>query len=205
MPAISELESPASSTGILADGVRRKRFTRAEVRRMEQLGLLEGRYELIEGDLIDKMGQNPPHAFGISALLAWAVTIFGQHFVRIQLPLDVPDPDRERNEPQPDVAVLAQPFTEYQSRHPLGSELRLLIEVADTSLVLDRKFKARLYARAGVPEYWVLGIPNRVLYVHRHPVNGEYQQVIQLSDSESVAPECQKDALVSVRDLLPGA
>jgi hypothetical protein len=67
---------------------RRKRFARSEVESMLELGLFEGqRYELIEGDLIDKMGQHPPHAYAIRLVVAWLVRFFGIERVRVQLPI----------------------------------------------------------------------------------------------------------------------
>ena len=104
---------------------RRKRFTRAEVQRLLEGGLFEGqRYELIEGDLIDKMGQHPPHAYAIRLVVAWLARIFGFERVQIQLPIEVAPEDRERSSPEPDVAVLAEAKVEYQRRHPRGDELR---------------------------------------------------------------------------------
>jgi hypothetical protein len=52
----------------------RKRFTRDEAHRMAELGLVSGRYELVDGDLIDKMGQNPPHAYTFIRLQTWLLT-----------------------------------------------------------------------------------------------------------------------------------
>src|SRR5260221_10936038 len=98
------------STAILpappaTDSLRRKTFTRNEVERMENIGIFdEQRVELIDGELIDKMGQNPPHARGIQNLLACLVQWFGVRHVRVQAPLEVALPDRERSLPEPDIA-----------------------------------------------------------------------------------------------------
>src|SRR5712691_12986752 len=81
----------------------RKRFTRAEVRSMDEAGLFAGqRLELIEGDLIDKMGQRPPHASTIQLLLVWLAGVFGLDRVRVQLPVEAAPADRERSLPEPD-------------------------------------------------------------------------------------------------------
>jgi Uma2 family endonuclease len=167
---------------------RRKRFTRPEVQRIAEDGLLDGqRFELIEGDLIDKMGQNPPHAFVIGLVVAWLTGIFGTSRLRVQVPIEVAVADQERSCPEPDVAVLVEAKPEYQLRHPRGDELLLVAEVADTSAQFDLTVKARLYARAVVPEYWVLDIASRWLVIHRHPVDGEYRQVTRLSEQESIS------------------
>jgi len=171
---------------------------------MTAAGVFEGqRYELIEGDLIDKMGQNPPHARTIMLVLAWLVKTFGVSGVRCQLPIEVGPEDRPRTEPEPDFALLADPETEFADRHPRGDELLLLVEIADSSSRFDRTVKKALYARAEVKEYWVIDISARVVYVHRHPSSGTYQVVIRLAGEETVAPESREDARVRVRELLP--
>jgi Uma2 family endonuclease len=111
--------------------------------------------------------------------------------------------DRERSEPEPDCAVPAEPGRVYFERHPRGDELLLLVEVSDTTSRFDRTVKSALYARASVPEYWVLDVSSRALYVHRHPAGGNYRQVIRLSEDETVAPNSRPDAVVKVSELLP--
>jgi Uma2 family endonuclease len=183
---------------------RRKRFTRSEVARLSEAGVFEGqRYELIEGDLIDKMGQNPPHASAVAWVFLWLVKTFAGAVVRCQLPIEVASEDRERNEPEPDCAVPAEPGQAYVERHPRGDELLLLVEVSDTTSRFDRIVKSGLYARASVPEYWILDVSARALFVHRHPSGGSYRQVIRLSEDETVAPDSRPDAVVKVSELLP--
>jgi Uma2 family endonuclease len=185
---------------------RRKRFTRSDVARLNEAGLFEGqRYELIEGDLIDKMGQNPPHAWTVAFVHVWLAKAFGVALIRGQLPIEVAREDRDHSEPEPDLVVVAEPRLDYAARHPRGDELLLLIEVADTSVYFDRRVKSALYARASVTEYWVLDVSSRALFVHRHPSGGNYRQVIRLSEDETVAPDSRPDAVVKVSDLLPPA
>src|SRR6266498_1084142 len=102
-----------------ADALPRKRFTRAEVNRMLDAGVFEGqRFELIDGELIDKMGQNPPHAFTIQLLLDWLSRIFQGGLIRVQLSMEASGIDRERSVPEPDLAILKEKKAEYQRRHP---------------------------------------------------------------------------------------
>ena len=183
---------------------RRKRFTRSEVARLSEVGVFEGqRYELIEGDLIDKMGQNPPHAGTLAWVSLWLAKTFATAVVRCQLPIEVASEDRERSEPEPDCVVPAEPGRVYFERHPRGDELLLLVEVSDTTSRFDRTVKAALYARASVPEYWVLDVSARALFVHRHPSGGNYRQVTRLAEDETVAPDSRPDAVVQVSELLP--
>jgi Uma2 family endonuclease len=171
---------------------------------MLEAGLFAGqRYELIEGDLLEKMGQNPPHAYAISLLLTWLAGIYGVNRVRVQLPMEAGPEDRERSEPEPDLAVLFETKPDYQVRHPSGEELLLLVEVAESSSRFDLSVKGELYARARVPEYWVLDLGRRVLTVHRRPEQGRYQVVLRVSEGENVAPEGRGDLAIPLATLMP--
>ncbi|HEY3455641.1 MAG TPA: Uma2 family endonuclease [Bryobacteraceae bacterium] len=179
----------------------RKRFTRDEVEQMLDAGLFAGqRFELIDGDLIDKMGQNPPHSYSLSLLLACLVKIFGVERVRMQQPSEAAPAERERSLPEPDLAVLAEVKDEYRRRHPRGDELLLAIEVADTTVRYDATTKRDLYARAGVPEYWVLDIPGRRLIVHRGLMQGQFEQIDTLPESAVVSAGGMQ---IPVSELLP--
>jgi Uma2 family endonuclease len=171
----------------IPETVARKRFTRDEFHRMEECGILEGRYELIEGDLIEKTGRNPPHASALRLMCAWLAACFGMERLSVQLPIEVAPGDRERSRPEPDIAVLNALLPDYSQRHPRGDELTLAVEIADSSSRFDLATKAALYARAGVPEYWVLDLTRRVLVIHRHPENGTYRRVEQLAEQETAA------------------
>ena len=182
-------------TLVPSDAPPRKRFTRSEVETMINLEIFAGqKFELIDGDLIDKMGQNPPHAYLIARIVKLLSRLFDMDLIRVQSSIEVHSSDRERSWPEPDIAVLAEAKLEYRHRHPNGNELVLLVEVADSSVQQDSGFKRDLYARAGVPEYWVLDINGRKLIVHREPRDGKYGQVQILGD----------DAAASI-ELLPGA
>ena len=178
----------------------RSDYTREEVNRMEETGVLVGKYELLEGHLIDKMGQNPPHASSLHRMHGWLIRIYGSARVRNQVPIEVAVKDRRRNEPQPDIAVVAEDKPEYDDRHPRGDELVLIVEIADSNSRFDLTVKAALYARAGVPEYWVLYVPKRVIGVHRGLQQEAYTQRLELGEHECISIG---DARVLVSDLLP--
>ena len=183
----------------------RKRFTRGEVYRMLEAGLFEGRrFELIDGEVVDKMGQNPPHAGAIRRIKIWLSNVFGLDRVQGQLPLDVAPPDRELNEPEPDFFVLAELKPEYDRRHPRGDETLLVVEVSDTSLRRDTRTKRDLYTRAGVPEYWVANVPSRKLIVHRQPIDGCYRQVSTYSEGDLVSAASAPEMSILVAKLFGG-
>jgi Uma2 family endonuclease len=166
---------------------RGKHVNRDEVHRLESLGLLTGRYELIEGELVDKMGHNAPHAYVVRLMFLWIVRVLGGDRAQCQLPIEVAVDDQQLNEPLPDIAALRVMPPELKGRHPRGDELLLVVEVGDSSVRFDLTVKADLYARAGVPEYWVVDIPNRMLVVHRHPEKGAYRQVEGFNEAEMVS------------------
>ena len=167
-------------------------------------GLFDGqRYELIEGDLIDKMGQHPPHAYAPGLVVAWLTAGLGIRRLRIQLLIEIAFQDQQRSTPEPDVAVLIEVKSEYQTRPPRGDELLLIVEVADSSAQLDLTVKASLYARAGVPEYWVLDVWNRWLVIHRHLVDGVYRQVTQLAEQETSTLDYGAQCSMVISELLP--
>jgi len=187
-----------------ADSLRRKRFRRSEFDRMLELGLLDGqRCELIDGELIDKMGQNPPHAQAIRNLFAWLAGLFGVGPLQMQLPIEAKPGDSDWSLPEPDIAVLAETGGEYGKRHPRGDELLLVVEVADTSLRQDLTTKRDLYARASVAEYWVLDLQSRRLIVHQLPQQGEYRETAILNEGDRVSCASHPEQTIAVRDLLP--
>ena len=168
---------------------------------MHDAGLFAGqRFELIDGDLIDKMGQNPPHANAIRILLGWLTKIFGAGQVQAQLPVEAATAEQERSLPEPDLAVFVEAKSDYARRHPRGDELALAIEVADTTLQYDTTIKRDLYARAGVPEYWVLDINGRRLIVHRNLSRGKFGQIESVPEDSVVSAG---GAHIPVSELLP--
>jgi Uma2 family endonuclease len=126
----------------------RKRWTRAECATLEASGLLnQERLELVEGELIGKIGKKRPHVHSFTLLQAWLMQVFGFRFVNAEAPIDVAPEDNPTNEPVPDLIVLRQDQQHYQS-NPRAQDLRLVVEIADTSVNFDLRVKAALYARA---------------------------------------------------------
>lgn len=184
----------------------RKRWTRAECERAEAAGVFDQQHiELIEGELIDKMGKNRPHVGTATLLMTWLTQVFGGRFVNTEAPIDVAPEDHPTNQPVPDLIVLTREYVEspeYWSKNPQPRDLALIVEIADTSLAFDLTVKAALYARAGIAEYWVLDILGRRLLVHRQPEGGQYATVTSYSHGESVAPAAS-DSSLSVASLFP--
>src|ERR1700689_1783764 len=170
-------------------GPSRQRWTRAECASLDASGLLDQQHlELVEGELIDKMGKNRPHVNGLSLMYAWLLRVFGERFVNPESPIDVSPEDNPSNEPEPDIVVLNRDLSHFRSANPGPQDLHLVVEVADTTLNFDLTTKAALYARAGIADYWVLDVSGRRLIVHRHPQSGKYMAILVYNEQENVAP-----------------
>jgi hypothetical protein len=183
----------------------RKLWTRAEC--YELTSLLDGqRLELIEGELINKMGKKPPHLNSVSLLLEWLFGVFGPRFVRQEAPIDVSPEDNPTSEPEPDLLVLKRSISNFTSQNPQPADLHLVVEVADSTLGFDLRAKAALYARAAIVEYWVLDVSGRRMIVHRdpQPALGRYASVVAYGAEESVAPLAAPASLLRVSDAFLG-
>lgn len=193
--------APPPISELAESGALRKRFTREEFERLTESGAFAGqRYELIDGDLIDKMGQNGPHALAIRLLLKWLSRLLDGDLISSQLPLDLTGEDARQSLPEPDFAILREPILE--PRHPSSREIILAIEVSDTTAAFDRSRKSTLYARSGVPEYWVLDLNRRALVVHRDSDGVEYRHIQILSPEDSVSLPGRTES-IKVAEMLP--
>ena len=182
----------------------RKRWTRAECEALESTGLWEReRLELIEGDLISRMGKKRPHVTTMILVMKWLVDVFGALYVTPEAPIDVAPEDNPTNEPEPDLAVLVQPCSAYETSNPQPSDVRLVVEISDTTLAFDKKIKARLYARAGIVDYWVVDVTGRRIVVHRDPQGGAYADVTSYGPGEAIEPLSAAGRSFKVDDAFP--
>jgi Uma2 family endonuclease len=143
------------------------RFTVARYLRMTELGILTSNddVELLENYVLYKPPRNPPH----DGTLQFVSKRLARHLlagwdIRGQSALVLPD-----SVPEPDVAVVRGDETTYLTRHPSAADCGLVIEVADSSLLRDQRDKTRIYARAGVPAYWIVNLPDRRVEVYTSP------------------------------------
>jgi Uma2 family endonuclease len=152
---------------------RRHRITVDEYYRMAEVGLLapDARVELIDGEIIDMAPIGTDHGSVMDKLNRLFVTAVGERaIVRIQGAIRL---DRS-SEPLPDLALLAPRADFYRRAQPSPADLLLVIEVSDSTLRYDRDVKVPLYARHGVPEVWIVDLPNGELRIYRSPADGRY-------------------------------
>ena len=186
---------------VLTDWPARKRWTRAECNRLEALGGFDGqRYELIEGELINKMGKNQPHVLMLAALGEW----FNRNFpgrVMTEAPVEVALEDAPINEPEPDLLLLHGRRAALGGQRPSPQDVALLIEVADSTRAFDTTVKAKLYARAGVMDYWVVDVKANRVVVFREPREGSYTSVIGYDATEMITPLSAPDQPFRLSDV----
>jgi len=173
-----------------------------EYHRMIEAGILDEdeKVQLIDGMLVAMTPQGRPHAFVIQELNRLLVRALGDDFkVLIQLPLTL----GEASEPEPDLAVVrAQDATSSKS-HPATA--LLVIEVAGDSLHFDRRTKGALYARTGIPEYWIVILEDASIEVYRdpEPASGAYRQTLVVRRGETLTAVAVPGVHVGVAALFP--
>jgi Uma2 family endonuclease len=184
----------------------RKRWTRHECDLLVDKELLTGRYELVDGAIISKMGQKPRHSFVVILFHNWLQALFGGLFVQCHATIDVGDAEtvgRSYNEPEPDLAVTRQPCTAYPENHAGPEDLLLVAEVSDTTLRFDRTTKALLYARAEINEFWVVDIAGRRIFVHRRPSPEGYAEIVEYYPIDMISTLARPEVSIRVAELLP--
>ena len=163
---------------------RAKRFSVADYQR-----LTEGqRTELLRGTIIEKMSKSPAHQFFLNRLRKILTAQISPEFlVCTDEPISTAD-----SEPEPDVIVMRGPEEKYRHAHATTAEL--VIEVAVSSIEIDR-VKAQIYAEAGVKEYWIVCPEERQVEVHRQPGAAGYAERTMVAPPTTI--ECA--ALPGVR------
>lgn len=170
---------------------------------MGEAGILgkDDRLELIEGEIYEMSPIGSPHAACVDAL----TLIFGESarrrfIVRVQNPIRLDD----FSEPQPDVALLKWRDDFYRDAHPRPEDVLLVVEVADSTVMTDRSVKIPLYARAGIPEVWIINLPGESieLYADPHAEDSAYRTTRTFARGEEAQSHSVAGLAVGVADLL---
>ena len=177
--------------------LQRRLFTVKEYHLMSETGILSetDRVELIEGEIIQMAAIGTRHATAVRRL--------NRLFHRLPedtVIVDVQNPVQlsERTEPQPDVVLLRFRGDDYETAHPVPSEVLLLVEVADSTVDNDRDVKIPIYARSHIPEVWLVNLVENCLEVYRQPTPNGYSLILKLYAGQEVAPIAFPDFTVSV-------
>ena len=186
---------------------RLRKWTRAEYERLIEIGVFRSGepVELLGGELMVSEPQGSAHYTAIGLVEDALRDALGPGWlVRSQGPIALMDD----SEPEPDVAVTRGARRDYSREHP--ARPALVVEVAESSLSLDREHKGSLYARAGVADYWILNLVERVLEIYREPIQDpttrfgwRYASLEILAAGASAAALAAPAARIPVSDVLP--
>ncbi len=182
------------------------RFTVGRYQKMIDSGAItsEDKVELLENYVVLKIPRNPPHDGTIDLIKAAFASLPTGWLLRVQQAVALAD-----SQPEPDFAIVRGTPRSYLARHPLATDVALLIEVANSSLLRDQRDKTRIYARAGVPAYWIVNLVDRRIEAHSQPSgptdDPEYRTVRNFVADETipVVLDQVEVARVMVADLLP--
>jgi len=184
--------------------IKTRRWRRIEYERLVELGMFTGeRLELLNGLLVVREPQGSPHASIVSQVARVLERAFGPGWhARQHAPLALDDD----SEPEPDVAIVPGEPRAYYATHP--STAALVVEVADSSLRLDRRLKTELYARNRLREYWIVNLTDAALEIYRDPQPApsegwRYADVEIMRAPATVTPLGAPHAIVEVAELLP--
>jgi Uma2 family endonuclease len=178
-----------------------RRFTPDEYHRLAEAGVLlpDERVELVRGVIRRMAPKGRRHVVAVQrAIQIFAVRLAGRATVSIQDPLVR---EHWHSEPEPDVVLFSNPDADAYGTPE--SDPLLVVEVADSSLDFDRTEKAKLYAEAGVPEYWIVNLVDDLLEVHREPEAGGYRSRQVLAQGDRIAPLHYPDLEIDPGELIP--
>lgn len=154
--------------------VLRRHFSVEDYYRMAAAGLFgpDDRVELVEGEVIEMSPIGSRHAACVGRLTELLRSLPREVAILwVQNPVRLDD----YSEPVPDVTLLRRRDDFYARANPGPADVLLLIEVSDSTLEYDRQIKVPLYARAGIPEVWVVNLPGEVVEVYARPGGGVYR------------------------------
>ena len=179
----------------------RRRFTVAEYYALAEIGILaeNDRVELLDGDLIVMPPIGDWHAAGVKLFAnTMPPALQSRAMIAVQDPVRLD----EHSEPQPDVMLLRWRDDFYGGGHPGPADVLLLIEVSDTTVEYDRNAKLPRYARAGIPEVWIVNRPARRIEGYTKPSGDAYTTVRYAGPGETIAPQAFPDIVLEVNRII---
>jgi len=187
------------------------RFTVDQYHQMIASGILteNDRVQLLEGEIVCMTPIGPLHRYAVQS----AIRVLGKLLtpaweLMIQQPITIGN-----SEPEPDLSIVRSEAAFALDRHPGAADTALVIEVADSSLPLDRNRKQAIYAAAGIPEYWIVNLDQRSIEVYREPTPAaaggraaySVRQEFRAADAVPVCIAGQEIGKISVAEIVPKA
>jgi Uma2 family endonuclease len=199
---MTSLSTPPT-LALLFEPTRLKRLTVQDYHRMSDLGILDPgeRTELIAGQIVLMTSKGTPHVLTLRLLAIELETLLSHQpvFVSTQDPIRLDD----YSEPEPDLTIVQGTFLDYADHHPWPNEICLVVEVADSTLKQDCEIKDKLYAQAGIADYWVVDLKNRQLHIFRNPTPTGYTSHLILTEPNQVSPLAFPSLALSLTAILP--
>jgi len=177
------------------------RFSTAAYYALAEVGPLqpEERTELIKGDILVMPPASALHAETVLRIATLLARRLGERvLLNNQNPVELGDDTA----PKPDISLLKPHANYYTRTHPTSADVLLVVEVSDTTLEYDRDVKVRLYARAGIPETWVVDLNGERVIVFREVDNGEYTRMESVRRGADMTPSAFPDVTLHVDDIL---
>jgi Uma2 family endonuclease len=202
MTTVLEQLTATNEPGRLDQPQELRLFTVEEYDRMIEAGILSGdeHVELLAGRIIRMSPKGIGHAAANDRAGKCFVKYLGDRAtVRNQNPIHLDD----SSEPEPDLVLAVPQEKEYFDHHPTPEEIFLVMEIADTSLNVDRNIKSRLYAAAGIIQYCVLNLRTKELEDYREPGADGYRSKQTRSAGQTFSLIAFPDVLIGVGELLP--
>ncbi|MBI1832006.1 MAG: Uma2 family endonuclease, partial [Planctomycetes bacterium] len=127
------------------------------------------RVELLDGKVVNKMARNPPHDTSLSLTHdELEAALPAEWYLRVQMAVVL----GKTSQPEPDIAVVLAPIKRYLKQHPVQKDIGMLVEVADSSLLQDRRDKAPIYAAGRIPWFWTVNVADKIVEVYSDPKGG---------------------------------
>ena len=179
-------------------------LTLAEYDRMIACGVFDSRerrrLEFIRGEIREMPPIGPPHEDSVDRLNEWSIENVSRRRTRVRVQNSIGLPELE-SAPEPDLAWVVR--RDYSRKRPTAADVLLIIEVSESTLKYDQGEKADLYAEAGIADYWIVNIPERVVEVRRNPNNGRYQTLETFRGEDEIRPLAMPDVVLRPSMLWP--
>jgi Uma2 family endonuclease len=175
------------------------KWTIEEYHAMIATGILDNRQvELLRGEIAEISPEKEPHAYFSTVAGTYLIRLLGERaMIRPAKPITLPN----NSESEPDIAIVQDLGRKYLQHHPYPENIFWLIEYSNSSLEKDLNTKTKLYAEAGISEYWVVNLKKKVLIVFREPEDGDYASKSMLSGG-TVYPLAFPDVAISVGGII---
>ena len=173
------------------------KWTVEDYHRLVEGGLLaDRRVELLQGEIVQMAPEGPLHSSMTRGLSGYLQRQLGERAIVSEAhPITLSD-----SEPEPDLAIVRPPESQYRDRHPYPEDIFWLVEVSRSTLEYDLNDKKKTYARARIAEYWVVDVLGKQIRIFRQPQGENYQLELAVSQG-NIAPLAFPDLVVSVERL----